>query len=332
MDNLEKQDFSVAATFDVPVPAHLKVKGYVTPGPFTPGIDPAYMFRTEILSDVLAWLTFGKREGLYLTGPTGSGKSSVVCQIAARLNIPVQRVTGHGRMEVAELVGHYTAIGGDLVWQDGPLSVAMRYGHWFVLDELDLIDPAVVAGLNTIVEGAPLVVAENGGEVVPPHEDFRFIATGNTAGSGDATGLYQGTLRQNLAFMDRFWAVEVGYPSPVQEEEILKKSVPNLPAAIRGGLIEIAGNIRNLFSGEENGPQIEVTMSTRTLVRWAHMSWLFHGLSAQNINPIDHALDRALGFRAEPATREALHEVVQRVFGNTTQPAAPSSAGPDEIP
>ncbi len=129
-------------------------------------------------------------------------------------------------MEVAELVGHYTAIGGDLVWQDGPLTVAMRYGHWFVLDELDLIDPAVVAGLNTIVEGAPLVVAENGGEVVQPHEDFRFIATGNTAGSGDATGLYQGTLRQNLAFMDRFWVVEVGYPSPVQEEEILKKSVP----------------------------------------------------------------------------------------------------------
>ncbi len=208
----------------------------------------------------------------------------------------------------------------------------MRYGHWFVLDELDLIDPAVVAGLNTIVEGAPLVVAENGGEVVPPHEDFRFIATGNTAGSGDATGLYQGTLRQNLAFMDRFWVVEVGYPSPVQEEEILKKSVPNLPAAIRGGLIEIAGNIRNLFSGKENGPQIEVTMSTRTLVRWAHMSWLFHGLSAQNINPIDHALDRALGFRAEPATREALHEVVQRVFGNTTQSAAPSSPGPDEVP
>ena len=69
MDNLEKQDFSVAATFDVPVPAHLKVKGYAAPGPFTPGTDPAYMFRTEILSDVLAWLTFGKREGLYLTGP-----------------------------------------------------------------------------------------------------------------------------------------------------------------------------------------------------------------------------------------------------------------------
>ncbi len=62
------------------------------------------------------------------------------------------------------------------------------------------------------------------------------------------------------------------------------------------------------------------------------MSWLFHGLSAQNINPIDHALDRALGFRAEPTTREALHEVVQRVFGNTTQSAAPSSAGPDEVP
>jgi len=314
MDN--KKEFSVAETFGIQAPANVTVPGFENPGPFTPEKINEYEFRKELLSDLLAWLKFS-REGLYLTGPTGSGKSSLVCQVAARLNYQVQRVTGHGRLELAELIGHYTAVGGDLVWLDGPLTTAMKQGHWFLLDELDLLDPAIVAGLNTVIEGAPLTIAENGGEVVKPHPDFRFIATGNTAGSGDASGLYQGTLRQNMAFMDRFWVVEVGYPSSVMEEKILEKAVPHLPMDIRGGMIQVANQIRNLFVGTDTeGPQIEITMSTRTLVRWGQLSWMFYNLSAQGINPISHALDRALGFRAEPTTRQAIHEIVQREFGN----------------
>lgn len=310
-----KKDFSVAKVFGIQAPANVTVPGFEEPGPFTPEIIPEYEFRRELLSDLLAWLKFS-REGLYLTGPTGSGKSSLVCQVAARLNYQVQRVTGHGRMELTELTGHYTAVGGDLVWMDGPLTTAMRSGHWFLLDELDLLEPVVVAGLNTVIEGAPLTIAENGGEVVKPHPDFRFIATGNTAGGGDASGLYQGALRQNMAFMDRFWVVEVGYPDPGQESRILAKLVPHLPVDIRDRLTAVANQIRNLFVGHDTeGPQIEVTMSTRTLIRWGQLAWLFHSLSSQGINPVSHALDRALGFRAEPTTRQALHEIVQREFG-----------------
>lgn len=310
-----KKEYRVADTFGIPAPADITVPGFSEPGPFTPAILPEYEFRKELLSDLLAWLKFS-REGLYLTGPTGAGKSSLVCQVAARLNYQVQRVTGHGRMELAELIGHYTAVGGDLVWLDGPLTTALRQGHWFLLDELDLLEPAVVAGLNGVLDGAPLTIADNGGEVVPPHPDFRFIATGNTAGSGDASGLYQGTLRQNMAFMDRFWVVEVGYPDSGQESRILAKLAPHLPADIRDRLINVANHIRQLFIGADtDGPQIEVTMSTRTLVRWGQLCWLYHGLSNQGLNPIHHALDRALGFRLEPATRQALHEIVQREFG-----------------
>ena len=92
----------------------------------------------------------------------------------------------------------------------GPLSVAARDGHLLILNESDLMDPSELAGLNDILEGQPLVIAENGGEVIPPHAKFRVFATGNTAGSGDRSGLYQGTLRQNLAFMDRFRVIRVG--------------------------------------------------------------------------------------------------------------------------
>lgn len=309
--------FIIRDTFGLPeVPAEITVPGCDRPGPFTPEVDPGYQFRKELLSDLLAWVVSG-REGLYLTGPTGAGKSSLVCQVAARLHYQVQRVTGHSRMELPELTGHYTALGGDLLWQDGPLTVAMRHGHWFLLDEIDLLEPGILAGLNTVIEGAPLVLAENGGEVVKPHPEFRFIATGNTAGGGDASGLYQGTLRQNLAFMDRFWVVEVDYPLPSDEENILERAVPQLPKDIRSRMVQVAMQVRKLFTGQDSeGPQIEVTMSTRTLVRWGRLAMWFYNMKAPN--PIAHALDRALGFRAEPTSRQVLHELVQRELGAGT--------------
>lgn len=323
---MHKKEYSVRDAFNLPdVPPEITVPGFDRPGPFTPEADPEYQFRKELLSDLLAWVVAG-REALYLTGPTGAGKSSLVCQVAARLNYQVQWVTGHSRMELPELLGHYTALGGDLLWQDGPLTVAMRHGHWFLLDEMDLLEPGVLAGLNAIIEGAPLVLAENGGEVVKPHPEFRFIATGNTAGGGDASGLYQGTLRQNLAFMDRFWVVEVGYPQPWDEEQILARAVPQLPREIRAKMVQVAGQVRGLFTGQDHeGPQIEVTLSTRALVRWGRLAMFFYTMKAPD--PVVRALDRALGFRAEPTSRQVLHELVQREFGTGQAPSqAPAEA------
>jgi cobaltochelatase CobS len=318
MSNRTKETVKIADAFNLNVPQTLTIEAYAKPSHFTPKRDDNYQFRQEVLSDVLAWWALSAQldDGLYLTGPTGSGKSSVICQIAARLNWSVQRLTAHSRMEMPELVGHHVVIDGDLVWQDGPLTIAMREGHLFLLDELDLLDPATAAGLNGIVEGAPLVIAENGGEVITPHEDFRFVATGNTNGAGDRTGLFQGTLQQNAALMDRMWVVEVGYPVPEQEKAILSAVCPQLPGQLVDTMINVANEIRGLFMGEDGNPgAIEVTMSTRTMVRWAHMSWFFQGKSKQGVNPIDYALDRALANRASPETKRALHEIVQRHFG-----------------
>jgi cobaltochelatase CobS len=308
----------IATAFGIEAPQSLTIEAYNEPSPFTPKRDDNYQFRTEVLSDILAWWTLSNElnDGLFLTGPTGSGKSSVVCQIAARLNWPVQRLTAHSRLEMPEMIGHHVVIDGDLVWQDGPLTIAMREGHIFLLDEFDLLDPGTAAGLNGIVEGAPLVIAENGGELIEPHPDFRFIATGNTNGGGDRTGLFQGTLQQNAALMDRMWVVEVGYPTVEMEKAILTKACPNVPTQIADTMITVANEIRGMFMGEDGNPgAIEVTMSTRTLLRWAHMSWFFQAKSRTGVNPLDYALDRALANRANPETKRALHEIVQRHFG-----------------
>lgn len=99
----------------------------------------------------------------------------------------------------------------------GPLALAVKHGHLLIINEMDLAEPAELAGLNDILEGAPLVIAQNGGEIIMPHTKFRFIATGNSAGSGDQTGLYQGVLQQNLAFLDRFRIIEATYAEPSVE-------------------------------------------------------------------------------------------------------------------
>jgi cobaltochelatase CobS len=254
---------------------------------------------------------------LYVFGPTGSGKTSAIKQLASRLNYPVFEVTGHSRLEFPDLVGHLSVRNGSMEFEYGPLALAMKFGGLFLLNELDLLEPATATGLNGILDGEALCIAENGGELIIPHPMFRFAATANTNGGSDETGLYQGTLRQNLAFLDRFWLCEMGYPARDAEEKLLGGCCPKLPETIRKKMVEYANEVRRLFMGEAGvgiANSIEVTFSTRTLLRWADLTVRFQPLSRQGVQPVTYALDRALGFRATRETRAMLHELAQRVF------------------
>lgn len=314
---INTKDFQVKGTFGIDVQEHIKIQGRADNSVFVPAVEE-YAFRKEDISLIGAWMRMGGHDGLYLTGPTGSGKTSLIKQFCARLNIPLQQVTAYDRLETPELIGHQTVINGDLMFQDGPLTTAMRHGHWFLLNEADLLDPGTAAGLNDILEGQPLTIPENGGEVVHPAEGFAFIATGNTNGGGDADGLYVGTTQQNLAFMDRFMLMQVDYMDETTERDILAKKVPEIPEDIRNTMVETANQIRKLFMGESNEQNaIEVTMSTRTLIRWAKLAYLSAPKANDGIDPIRYSLGPALGLRASETTREALEQMVQRMFGGS---------------
>ena len=291
-----------------------QIVGYEGVCSFTPKVNSNYIFH-ENSRDLIVWF-MQKSDPLYLFGPTGSGKTSLIKQLAAKLNYPVFEITGHSRLETPDMIGHLAVHNGNMEYQYGPLALAMKFGGLFLLNEVDLLDPSTAAGLNSILDGSPLCIPEKNGELIVPHENFRFVATANTNGASDEMGLYQGTLRQNLAFMDRFVLCEVPYPPREAELSLLKKSFPKLPKKVRDKMVAFATEVRGLFMGEGGNltNRIEVTFSTRTLLRWADLTLRFQPLSAQGIKPVSYALDRALGYRASTETRATLHELVQRIF------------------
>ena len=304
-----------AGTLFPGIPAGIAIRGWSESSPYTPQKNPHYMFPSW-LEDIVAWLAYGQ-DSLYLFGPTGCGKTSCVKQVMHALNYPVYELTGHSRLEFPDMVGHHTVHEGSMHYEYGPLPLAMKEGGLFLLNEIDLLDPSTAAGLNSILDGYPLTIAENGGELIVPHPMFRFVATANSNGGSDHTGLYQGVLRQNMAFMDRFTLVECGY---MEEEEDVQLLASHAPESIDNStlrqMIRFANAVRRLFMGydaEDMDAAIEVTFSTRTLIRWVCLTEQYQHMGREDA--ISRALDRAITFRASHATRMALRELFQRIFG-----------------
>lgn len=278
-----------------------------------------YLFRENLLKPFMNWLYAPFGDSAMLIGPTGSGKSSLVEQLAARLNWPCITVSAHSRMEMPELTGFNLPVtdpvSGDLntKFVDGPLTKAMRHGFVFVLDEYDTLDPAVTVGLHAILEGRPLVIAENNGEVVQPHPNFRFVACGNTTGQGDNNGLYAATMMQNLASLDRYRVFVCPYLAEAEEAATMVDALPMLPAELAEKMVQVAKSIRDQHQGI-GGNYLSVTMSTRTLLRWARISC---GYVQQRVaSPLKVALQESLLNRCDAVQATAIDKIAQSIFGS----------------
>jgi cobaltochelatase CobS len=199
--------------------------------PDVPQIDPDYVFRPDMLVTLLLAIVKGQQPWVH--GHTGSGKSTLVEQIAARLEWPVKRVNFDSEITRMDLVGRDTLVvdptSGTTVtkWEDGVLPQALRGPNILLLDEIDFVRPDVSYVMQRIAEGKGLLLNENSGEYVKPHPMFRLFATANTVGQGDEYGMYQGARPQSMAFLDRFFPfVHVGYMNETQERDLIRKRVP----------------------------------------------------------------------------------------------------------
>ncbi len=168
-----------------------------------------------------------KKKPVMIIGHTGTGKTSVIEQLAAHLGQPVVKANMNGQMTISDFVGFYMAQNGEMIWVDGVLPHAMRNGYWLLLDEFDFADAALLSVLHSVTEKNPsLVLKEKGHELVPVHPKFRIFATANAVGAMQGfRHLYQGTRPMNIATLARWQCYIADYLPPAKEAEVLKATV-----------------------------------------------------------------------------------------------------------
>jgi cobaltochelatase CobS len=268
-----------------------------------PDIDDGYIYDIEILKNVLLGLDLNIP--IYAWGHAGTGKSTLFEQVASRTNRPIIRVQHTVNTEESHIVGQWIIKDGHTVFELGPLPLAMKYGWTYMADEYDFGIPSVLSVYQPVLEGKSLVIkeADHANRVIKPHANFRFVATGNTNGSGDETGLYQGTNIQNEANYDRFGVVvEVKYMSEKVESQILVNQA-GIMKEDADKLVEFGKAIREAYGAN----RISKPISPRALINAAKIgvrrgSWRT-GLSLAFVNKMTRA------------DREVVDGMAQRIFG-----------------
>lgn len=268
-----------------------------------PDKDDRYIFPIDLLKNVLLGLELAIP--VYLWGHAGVGKSTMYEQVCARTNRPYSRVQHTANTEECHIVGQILANESGTYFEPGPLSIAMRYGHVYNADEYDFAHASVLAVYQPVLEGKPLVIKEAPPEwrVVKPHKDFRFVATGNTNGSGDDTGLYNGTNLGNAANYSRFGITEYVQYMPKKQEAAVIASQTGIAKEDSELLVSFATKIRDSFDSKN----MTATIGPRELIYSARL-----GLMKASWRK---GIDLAFVNRLSEIDREVASGIAQRVFG-----------------
>ena len=269
-----------------------------------PDVNDGYVFMPEGLKDLVMAIQLNIPTLVW--GYHGSGKTTEVEQVCARLNRPMLRVQHTDTTEESHIVGQMVVRNGATEFDYGPLAEAMMRGWVYLADEYDFAHPAVIAVYQAVLEGKPLYIKEAPPHqrLVKPHPHFRFIATGNTNGSGDDTGLYSGTKIGNAAAYSRFGVtVQKDYPEAKTEIAILKSSLP-LTQDVAEKMVDFAGRIRTMYAAGE----LSLPISPRELIR-ASMIGVVKGGNFRR------GIELAYSNRLDKTQSEAVSQTAQRVFG-----------------
>jgi cobaltochelatase CobS subunit len=285
------------------------------PHPHVPAVDADYIFRPFELLRVLWALNTNEKSWLY--GHTGTGKSTLVEQVCARLNYPMLRVNFDSEITRLDLVGREVlrqeegATVSEFV--DGILPMAMSGPYVLCLDEIDYVRPDVAYVLQRGLEDKGLLLTEDGGRLVRPHSMFRIFATGNTQGQGDEYGMYAGARQQSMAFLDRFtnW-VRVDYLTASEREQLVAKKVPALSGELRRKLVAYSTEHLTAFTGGK----VMLPLSPRGLLACAKALAAFTTMIPESVKgkAVAEALGAVVLDRATPQDRAVLSGLVDRVF------------------
>ncbi len=275
---LDKPDTKVSAKKIFGTPVDFEVPAFSKGSDYTPQVDKTYRFNPDTVQAILAGFAHNRK--VLIQGYHGTGKSTHIEQVAARLNWPCIRINLDGHISRMDLIGKDAIVlkeGKQVTeFREGILPWAMQHPIALVFDEYDAGRPDVMFVIQRVLESEGKMTLIDQNKIITPHPYFRIFATSNTVGLGDTTGIYHGTQAINQGQMDRWNIVaSLNYLPKTQEKEIVTAKLPALAnkegKELLDKMISLAALTREGFI---NG-DISIVMSPRTVITWAENYSIF---------------------------------------------------------
>ncbi len=290
---------------DMETPAYSTVEEHV------PEIDPDYLFDRDTTLAILAGFAWNRR--VLVTGYHGTGKSTHIEQVAARLNWPCVRINLDSHVSRVDLVGKDAIVLRDgkqvTEFKDGILPWALQRNVALCFDEYDAGRPDVMFVIQRVLEVSGRLTLLDQSRVILPHPAFRLFATANTIGLGDTSGLYHGTQQINQGQMDR-WSIvaTLNYLAHDKEVDIVLAKAKSYKTTKEGRdtvnkMVRVADLTRNAFVAGD----LSTVMSPRTVLTWAENAEIFHD--------IGFAFRLTFLNKCDELERALVAEFYQRCFG-----------------
>ena len=303
LDAPDKQ-ISVRELFGIDV--DMKVPAFSEADERVPDLDTSYVFDPDTTLAILAGFAFNRR--VMVQGYHGTGKSTHIEQVAARLNWPCIRINLDAHISRIDLIGRDAIVLRDGLqvteFREGLLPWALQHPVALVFDEYDAGRPDVMFVIQRVLETEGKLTLLDQNRVIRPNPWFRLFSTANTVGLGDTSGLYHGTQAINQGQMDR-WNIVVGlnYLAAEVESQIVLSKTEGMDEKLVGDMVKVADLTRQGFI---NG-DISTVMSPRTVITWAQNTAIFK----------DPGFAFRLSFlnKCDETERMLVAEYYQRVFG-----------------
>jgi cobaltochelatase CobS len=289
---------------DMDVPAYSQAEEHV------PDLDPDYVFDRDTTLAILAGFAHNRR--VLIAGYHGTGKSTHVEQVAARLNWPCVRVNLDSHISRIDLVGKDAIVLKDGLqvteFRDGILPWALQRNIALCFDEYDAGRPDVMFVIQRVLEISGKLTLLDQNKVIRPHPAFRLFATANTVGLGDTTGLYHGTQQINQGQMDR-WSIvtTLNYLPHDKEVDIVLAKSPKYRTADGRDTVSRMVRVADLTRSAFVNGDLSTVMSPRTVITWADNAEIFQD--------IGFAFRVTFMNKCDELERPLVAEFYQRCFG-----------------
>jgi cobaltochelatase CobS len=293
------------------IDSDMEAPAYSAADEHVPDFDPDYIFDRDTTLAILAGFAFNRR--VMVTGYHGTGKSTHIEQVAARLKWPLVRINLDSHVSRVDLVGKDAIVLKDgkqiTEFRDGMLPWALQNNIALCFDEYDAGRPDVMFVIQRVLEVSGRLTLLDQRRVIRPHPAFRLFSTANTIGLGDTSGLYHGTQQINQGQMDR-WSIvtTLNYLPHDKEVDIVLAKAAHYRARKDGReivnkMVRVADLTRNAFI---NG-DLSTVMSPRTVITWAENAEIFRD--------VGFAFRLTFLNKCDELERTLVAEFYQRCFG-----------------